>query len=113
MTLVMMMGNGVIAPVLPLFAQEFGVSYAGAGALISAFALGRIPCSLIGGRLADRLSPRWMAILGAGLVSLSALLCGLASIFSALILYRTFEGIGSTLFCHHCYDLFNPYRGSP
>ena len=40
MTLVIMMGSSVISPVLPLIAQEFGVSYTGAGALVSAFALG-------------------------------------------------------------------------
>ncbi|MBI3301016.1 MAG: hypothetical protein HYZ72_02910 [Deltaproteobacteria bacterium] len=43
MTLVIMLGSSVISPVLPLPAQEFGVSYAGAGALVSAFAVGRIP----------------------------------------------------------------------
>ncbi len=98
MTLVLMMGSSAVAPVLPLFAQEFGVSYAGAGALISAFALGRIPFSLVGGRLADRLSPRQVATAGAFLVMLSAFLSGLAKSFPALILYRILDGAGSAIF---------------
>ncbi len=49
MTLVIMLGSSVISPVLPLLAQEFGVSYAGAGILVSAFAVGRIPFDFIGG----------------------------------------------------------------
>lgn len=98
MALVMMVGASVIAPILPLFAQELGVSYAGAGALISAFAIGRIPFDFVGGSLADRLSPRWMATLGASLVALSALLSGLAESFSALVWYRALDGVGSALF---------------
>ncbi|HEV8715041.1 MAG TPA: MFS transporter [Candidatus Binatia bacterium] len=65
MTLVIMLGSSVISPVLPLLAQEFGVSYAGAGALVSAFAVGRIPFDFIGGTLVDRLSPRLVASGGA------------------------------------------------
>lgn len=98
MALVMMMGASVVAPILPLFAQEFGVSYAGAGALISAFAIGRIPFDFVGGSLADRLSLRWMTTLGAGIVALSALLSGLAESFSALVWYRALDGVGSALF---------------
>lgn len=72
MTLVIMMGSIVISPVLPLIAQEFGVSYVGAGALVSAFALGRIPFDFIGGAMVDRFNPRWIAAGGAAVVALSA-----------------------------------------
>src|SRR5712664_1703702 len=85
MTLVIMLGSSVISPVLPLLAQEFGVSYAGAGALVSAFALGRIPSDFIGGALVDRLSPRLVASGGAAIVTLSALLSVWASDFHVLL----------------------------
>ena len=58
----------MIAPVLPLIAQEFGVSYVGAGALVAAFALGRIPFDFIGGAAVDRFSPRVIACGGAAIV---------------------------------------------
>ncbi|MEW6297059.1 MAG: MFS transporter [Thermodesulfobacteriota bacterium] len=98
MTLVIMMGSSVISPVLPLLAQEFGVSYAGAGALVSAFAVGRIPFDFIGGALVDRLSPRAIASGGAAIVTLSAVLSACADSFAALLWYRLLGGVGSALF---------------
>jgi MFS family permease len=98
MTLVIMMGSSVISPVLPLIAQEFGVSYTGAGALISAFALGRIPFDFIGGALVDCFSPRWIAAGGAAVVALSAGLSASAQNFHILLLYRVLGGVGSALF---------------
>src|SRR5207247_9012770 len=78
MTLVIMLGSSVISPALPLLAQEFGVSYAGAGVLVSAFAMGRIPSDFIGGALVDRVSPRLVASRGAALVALSPPLSAIA-----------------------------------
>jgi MFS family permease len=98
MTLVIMLGSSVISPVLPLLAQEFGVSYAGAGALVSAFALGRIPFDFIGGAMVDRVSPRFVATGGAAIVTLSALLSVWAANFHALLWYRLLGGVGSALF---------------
>ncbi len=98
MTLVIMLGSSVISPVLPLIAQEFGVSYAGAGALVAAFALGRIPFDFIGGAAVDRLSPRLIACGGAAIVAISAALSAIAKSFSALLWYRLLGGIGSALF---------------
>ncbi len=98
MTLVIMMGSSVISPVLPLLAQEFGVSYAGAGALVSAFALGRIPFDFIGGALVDRVSPRFIASGGAAVVMLSALLSVWAPNFHVLLWCRLIGGVGSALF---------------
>jgi MFS family permease len=98
MTLVIMMGSSVISPVLPLLAQEFGVSYAGAGVLVAAFAVGRIPFDFIGGTLVDRLSPRLIAGGGATIVTLSAVLSAFAESFSTLLWYRLMSGVGSALF---------------
>jgi MFS family permease len=98
MTLVVMLGSSVISPVLPLIAQEFGVSYAGAGALVAAFALGRIPFDFIGGAAVDRWSPRLIACGGAAIVGISALLSAIAKSFTALLWYRLLGGIGSALF---------------
>lgn len=98
MTLVIMLGSSVISPVLPLIAQEFGVSYAGAGALVAAFTLGRIPFDFIGGAAVDRWSPRLIACGGAAIVAISAVLSAIAKSFTALLWYRLLGGIGSALF---------------
>jgi MFS family permease len=41
-TAVTMMGQGIISPVLPLFAREFGLSMAMVGVTVAVFSLGRI-----------------------------------------------------------------------
>lgn len=98
MTLVIMLGSSVISPVLPLLAHEFGVSYTGAGALVSAFALGRIPFDFIGGALVDHVSPRLVATGGAAIVTISAVLSVWASNFHLLLWCRLIGGVGSALF---------------
>ncbi len=97
-SMVLMLGAGIISPILPLYADTFGVSYTGAGALVSAFALGRLLFDYLGGILSDRVSARLMAAGGAALTAVASLLCGLAGSFSWLIVYRTLEGIGSAFY---------------
>ena len=54
------LGYGIVAPALPAFARQFGVSTAAAASVISAFALMRILGALPAGRLADRVGARVM-----------------------------------------------------
>lgn len=97
-SLVVMLGSSVVSPVLPLYAREFGVSYVGAGMLVSAFAIGRLGFDYAGGALADRLSPRFLATAGALVCALSAFLCARATSFGWLVVYRTIEGLGSAFY---------------
>jgi len=97
-TMVLMMGVGVIAPVLPLYAREFGASYGEAGVLVAAFAIGRLAFDYLGGVLSDRLPARWLAGGGAALASLSALGSALAPTYSFLFACRILEGIGSAFY---------------
>jgi MFS family permease len=97
-SLVIMLGSSIISPGLPLYAREFGVSYAGAGLLVSSFAIGRLAFDYVGGALADRFSPRSLTTLGALITALSAFLCAVASSFAWLVAYRVIEGIGSAFY---------------
>jgi len=97
-SLVMMLGSSIISPVLPLYARDFGVGYASAGLLVSAFALGRLLFDYAGGALADRLSTRLLAAAGAIISALSAFLSARATSFTALVLYRSLEGLGSAFY---------------
>ena len=97
-SLVIMLGSSIISPGLPLYAREFGVSYAGAGLLVSAFAFGRLAFDYVGGALADRMSPRLLTTGGALLTAFAAFLCGLATSFEWLVFYRVIEGIGSAFY---------------
>jgi MFS family permease len=97
-SLVIMLGSSIISPGLPLYAREFGVSYAGAGLLVSSFALGRLAFDYVGGALADRMSPRLLTTAGALITAIAAFLCALAPSFAWLVVYRAVEGIGSAFY---------------
>jgi MFS family permease len=97
-SLVIMLGSSIISPVLPLYAREFGVNYAGAGLLVSSFAAGRLAFDYVGGALADRVSPRLLTTAGAVITAVSAFLCARATSFSWLVGYRVIEGVGSAFY---------------
>lgn len=97
-SLVIMLGSSIISPGLPLYARQFGVTYAGAGLLVSSFAIGRLAFDYVGGALADRFSPRLLTTLGALVTALSAFLCATASSFAWLVAYRVLEGVGSAFY---------------
>lgn len=91
-------GFGIVAPALPVFAREFGVSNAAAGAVISAFAVARLVSALGAGRLVDRLGERVVLATGIGIVAASSLLAGLAQSYTQLVLLRGAGGVGSAMF---------------
>jgi MFS transporter, DHA1 family, multidrug resistance protein len=91
-------GFGIVAPVLPLFAREFGVGRTAAGAVVSAFAFMRLASGLLGGRLVDRLGERTVLAAGLGIVAVSSLLTGLAQSYEQLLVLRGAGGVGSAMF---------------
>lgn len=97
-SLVVMLGFSVVSPVLPLYAREFGVSYAGAGMLVAAFAVGRLGFDYAGGMVADRVSPRRLATAGALVSACSALLSARATSFGWLLAFRVLDGLGSAFY---------------
>ncbi|MGH8825079.1 MAG: MFS transporter [Jiangellaceae bacterium] len=91
-------GFGIVAPVIPLFAREFGVGNAAAGAVVSAFALMRLTSALAGGRLVDRFGERVVLAAGLAIVSVSSVLAGLAQSYAQLLVLRGVGGVGSAMF---------------
>src|SRR5436853_414332 len=65
------LGFGLVAPALPLFAREFGVGKAAAGAVVSAFALMRLAVATFSLRLPFFLYAGTLVV--AGLIGLGAL----------------------------------------
>jgi MFS family permease len=92
------LGFGIVAPVIPLFAREFGVGNAAAGAVVSAFALMRLTSALAGGRLVDRFGERAVLAAGLAIVAVSSVLAGLAQSYPQLLVLRGVGGVGSALF---------------
>ena len=91
------LGWGLVSPILPLYAESFGISYVLVGLVITSNALGRIFCDIPLGAVCDRVGRRPLAIFGPLLVTASALLCGLAQGFYELVLYRLITGIGMAM----------------
>ncbi|MBO0844750.1 MAG: MFS transporter [Nocardioides sp.] len=92
------LGFGLVAPALPLFAREFGVGNAAAGAVVSAFALMRIAMAPFVGRMINSVGERVLLATGIGVVAVSSALAGLAQSYWQLLVLRGAGGIGSIMF---------------
>jgi len=93
-----MLGFGVVVPVLPVYVRSFGVGYVEVGAVVSAFALMRLVANPFVGPLVDRIGERVVLATGIGIVALSSALVGLAGDYVHLLLLRGAGGIGSAMF---------------
>jgi DHA1 family multidrug resistance protein-like MFS transporter len=92
------LGYGIVAPGIPAYARQFGVSTAAAASVISAFALMRIIGALPSGRLVDRLGERKMIAIGIAIVAASSAMAGFSDSFVQLIVLRGVGGLGSAMF---------------
>lgn len=93
-----MVGFGVVIPVLPVYARSFGVGYIEVGAIISAFALMRLITSPFVGRMIDWGGERTILTVGIGIVAVSSGLVGIAQDYPQLLLLRGAGGLGSAMF---------------
>ena len=97
-TFVIMLGYGILSPVLPNYAHSFGVGYESVGLLISAFSFTRLVADPFVGRFIDRYGERSMSTLGAIWVGVSSVAAAVAPTFPLLVIFRGVGGIGSALF---------------
>ncbi len=93
-----MAGQGVISPVLPLFADAFGVSTTMIGATITAFGLARLFTNIPAGALADRNGRRQLLIGGPLITAVGMFASGLAPSIWPLLGARFIAGFGSALY---------------
>jgi MFS transporter, DHA1 family, multidrug resistance protein len=96
-TFVIMLGFGIIAPILPLFARSFGVGFGAAGLLISAFAFARLLFDLVAGPIVDRYGERLAATCGLLFVAVSSVATGFAPNFLLAVIFRGAGGAGSSV----------------
>lgn len=92
------LGFGIVAPVIPIYAESFGVTAFLASAVISVFALMRFVSSPVAGKLVDRLGERRVLTTGLIIVAVSSVLAGLAQSYGQLIVLRGIGGVGSSMF---------------
>jgi MFS family permease len=97
-TFVIMLGYGILAPVLPNYARSFGVGYDAVGVLVAAFSMARLVLDPVVGRLIARFGERSMATAGAAGVGVSSVLAALAPNYPLLVIFRGAGGAGSAVF---------------
>lgn len=95
---VIALGFGLITPVLPQFAQSFGVGATASSVVVSAFAFFRLVFAPGGGRLIARLGERPVYLLGLVIVAVSTGATAFAQTYWQLLLFRGLGGIGSVMF---------------
>ncbi len=95
---VIALGYGVVAPVLPQYARNFGVSIAAATFVITAFALMRLCAAPFSGVLVQKLGERRIYLTGLVIVALSTGACAFAQTYWQLLVFRSLGGFGSAMF---------------
>lgn len=95
---VVALGFGLVVPVLPLFAEDFGVGVFAATLVVSVFAGVRLVSNLYAGQLADRIGARRAVGYGVLVVGASSALTAASPGYWWLVAFRGAGGFGSALF---------------
>jgi len=97
-TVLVMAGQGVISPVLPLFAEELGVGAAMIGLTLSSFALARLILNVPLGILSDRYGRRMLLVSGPLVTAFGMVGSGFAGDIYTLLAWRFVAGAGSAMY---------------
>ncbi|MCA9847438.1 MAG: MFS transporter [Dehalococcoidia bacterium] len=97
-TVLVMAGQGVISPVLPLFAKNLGVGAAVIGLTLSFFALARLILNVPLGVLSDRYGRRLLLVSGPLVTAAGMYGSGFAADIYQLLAWRFLAGAGSAMY---------------
>ena len=86
----------LISPLLPTLTKAYTISPNISGWLVSAYALGYASFALIAGPISDGLNRKKIMIIGLFGFTISTFLCGFASTFWTMILFRLLAGISAS-----------------
>lgn len=97
-TFIIMLGFGILSPILPLYARTFGVGLDSVGVLIAAFSITRLAVDPFTGVIIAWLGERRAVTLGAVVVGVSTALAAVAPSYTLLVVFRGLGGGGSAVF---------------
>jgi len=92
---VSMLGFGLVMPLLPMYARNFGATGIQLGFLTASFALTRAVSTLPGGWLSDRMGRKKPIAVGLLMYSIVMALYGFSQDVNQLILLRSLQGVAS------------------
>lgn len=95
---IVMLGVGIVGPILPFYALSFGVSYGVACMVISIFGVARLCMDAPAGNIADKLGRKPLIVSGMVVLFVSSLIAAFAQDIMQLLLARFVQGIGSALY---------------
>ncbi len=93
-----MMGIGVISPVLSLYGESFGVSVTEVGLTITLFGVARLLVNIPGGTLSQRWGRRPVLLVGLAGLALASLAAASTEQFRVFLFWRLIQGAGSGLY---------------
>ena len=96
MFLALAAGN-ILTPLLPLIQDDFSITYAVAGVLVSAFGFARLALDLPTGYLQERFGARTLSAAGFAFLIGGSVLSTVAPIFGVLVAGRVLMGLGASM----------------
>ncbi len=93
-----MTGNGIVAPILPVYAEHFGVGGTLIGMMITLFGVGRLIANIPAGILSERFGRRPFLCLGPALIAIGGVGAAMSGNFEMLLMFRFVQGIGSGIY---------------
>lgn len=93
-----MAGQGVVSPVLALYAKEFGVGTTMVGLTVTVFAVARLIVNIPAGMIADRFGRRVILVGGPAITAVGMIGSGFADDIYTLLVWRFVAGAGSAFY---------------
>jgi MFS transporter, DHA1 family, multidrug resistance protein len=97
-SMLVMGGNGLVAPILSIYATTFSASSALVGMIITIFGLGRLVANMPAGYLTQRFNLDLFLIGGPAVIAVGSVGAALAGDLVTLLIWRFVQGIGSGIF---------------
>lgn len=97
-TFLVMAGQGVVSPIIPLYASDFGVSATMVGLTLTVFAFARLILNVPAGIIADRYGRRVLLVGGPILTAIGMFGSGQADGIWVLLAWRFVAGAGSAFY---------------
>jgi MFS family permease len=96
-TLLLSIGQGILVPTLPLYAQEFGVNFSLVSLAVAAAGLGTLVCDVPAGMMLERFGRKPVMVVGTIALALATLALVFLRHYPALVALRFLAGAGTAM----------------